>query len=68
MKKLYFTKEKLINNINFTEDDYNKATESNGANASFAEFIEGVMDACRECDGTLADAIFQAEDAFEKIK
>lgn len=25
------------------------------------------MDACKECGGTLEDAIFQAEDAFEKI-
>lgn len=68
MKKLDFTSDQLIDSINFTEDDYNKAAVSSGANASFAEFIQGIVDACRECDGTLEDAVFQAEDAFEKIK
>ena len=68
MEKLNFTPEQLIGSINFTEDDYNKAAESSKANASFAEFIQGVMDACKECGGTLDNAIFQAEDAFEKIK
>lgn len=68
MKKLFFTKDELINNINFTEDDYKKAAESNGANASFAEFIESVMEATSEWDGSLAFATFLAEDAFDKIK
>lgn len=68
MKKLDFTSEQLIDSINFTEDDYNKEVEDGNANASFKEFIEGIMDACRECDGTLEDAVYQAEDAFEKIK
>ena len=67
MEKLNFTPEKLINNLTFTKSDYDKAAESSNANASFAEFIQGVMDACRECNGTLDDAVFQAEDAFEKL-
>lgn len=67
MKKLDFTKEQLIDSLTFDEDDYNKAVENGNANASFAEFIQGVMDACRECNGTLDDAVFQAEDAFEKL-
>lgn len=67
MKKLKFTPNQLIDSINFTEDDYNKAAESSNANASFEEFVRGVMDACEECNGTLEDAIFQAEDAFDKI-
>lgn len=68
MKKLYFTSKQLIEGINFTESEYNEAASKSGANASFDEFIEGIMDACEECNGSLEDAIFQAEDAFEKIK
>ena len=68
MKKLDFTADQLIDSLSFTESDYNKAAKSNGADASFPEFIKGVMDACRECNGTLEDAVFQAEDAFDKIK
>ena len=67
MKQLGFTSGQLIDSINFTEDDYNKEVENGNANASFKEFIKGIMDACGECGGTLEDAIFQAEDAFEKI-
>lgn len=67
MKKLGFTAEDIIEGINFNEDEYNEAAAKSGANATFAEFIQGVMDACEECDGSLEDAIFQAEDAFEKL-
>lgn len=68
MKKLDFTKEQLIDSLTFTEDDYNKANEGCDEYATFDEFIDGIIDACREWDGTLEDAVFQAEDAFEKIK
>ena len=67
MGKLKFTADQVVDGIDFTEADYNKAAESSNANASFEEFIRGVMDACEECNGTLEDAIFQAEDAFDKI-
>ena len=67
MEQLSFTPEQLIDNLTFSENDYNKARENNNANASFNEFIQGVMDACIECNGTLKDAVFQAEDAFEKL-
>lgn len=68
MEKLDFTSKQLIDSINFTEDEYNKSAEGSNANASFNEFIKSIMDACKECNGTLEDAVFIAEDAFEKIK
>ena len=68
MKKMDFTKEQLIDSLTFTEDKYNQAIKGCIEYATFDEFIDDIMDACREWDGTLEDAVFQAEDAFEKIK
>lgn len=68
MTKLDFTAKDIIESINFDENEYNEAASKSGANATFDEFIQGVIDACEECGGSLEDAIFQAEDAFEKLK
>ena len=67
MKDLTFTKDQLISSLSFDETDYNKATEGSSENATFDEFIDKIMDSCRECNGTLLDATFIADDAFEKL-
>ena len=67
MKNLAFTKDQLISSLSFDETDYNKATEGSSEYATFDEFIDKIMDSCRECNGTLLDAIFIADDAFEKL-
>ena len=66
MKNLTFTKDQLINSLSFDEADYNKASEGN-SDVTFDEFIENIMDSCRECNGTLLDAIFLADNAFESL-
>lgn len=67
MKDLTFTKDQLISSLSFDESDYNKAIEGSDENATFDEFIENIMDSCRECNGTLLDATFIADDSFESI-
>ena len=67
MKDLTFTKDQLINSLFFDETDYNKATEGSSEYATFDEFIDKIMDSCRECNGTLLDAIFLADNSFEGL-
>jgi hypothetical protein len=67
MKKLNFTKEQLIDSLTFTEDDYNKAIEGCNEYAIFDEFIQNIMDSCKECNGILGDAISIAENSFESL-
>lgn len=67
MKKLNFTCKELIDNLSFTEDDYKKAAYGCDNIATFAEFIQKIMDSCKECEGTLGDAIFIAENSFESL-
>ena len=67
MKNLTFTKNELIASLTFDETDYNKATEGSSEYATFDEFIDKIMDSCRECNGTLLDATFIADDSFESI-
>ena len=66
MKNLTFTKDQLINSLTFDEADYNKAAEGN-SDVTFDEFINNIMDSCKECNGTLLDAIFLADNAFESL-
>ena len=67
MKNLDFTKDQLINTLHFDESDYNKAIEGSDESATFDEFIQNIMDSCKECNGTLLDAIFLADNAFEGL-
>lgn len=67
MKNLAFTKDQLIASLSFDESDYNKAIEGSDDNATFDEFIQNIMDACKENNGILGDAIFLAIDAFEGL-
>ena len=67
MKKLGFTKNQLINSLSFTEDEYNKVVTDCDDYATFTEFIQKLMDSCKECEGTLQDAIFVADDSFESL-
>ena len=67
MKNLTFTKDQLISSLSFDENDYNNAIEGSSENATFDEFIQNIMDACKENNGILGDAIFIADDAFEKL-
>ena len=57
-------KEQLIDSIDFTESDYNEKD----ANATFDEFIEQVISDCRDNNGTIEDAVFEANDAFSQLK
>ena len=66
MKNLTFTKDQFINSLSFDEADYNKAAEGN-SDVTFDEFINNIMDSCKECNGTLLDAIFLADNAFESL-
>ena len=67
MKNLAFTKDQLINSLYFDESDYNKAIEGSDENATFDEFIQNIMNSCEECNGTLLDAIFLADNSFEGL-
>ncbi len=67
MKNLAFTKNELIASLTFDETDYNKAIEGSDENATFNEFIQNIMNSCEECNGTLLDAIFLADNAFESL-
>ncbi len=62
MKKLGFTFDDIVDGIDFTEDDYIKAAKKD--DATFKESIHNIMNICKECNGTLEDAIFIAEDAL----
>ena len=67
MKNLTFTKDQLISSLSFDEADYNKAIEGSDKYATFDEFIDNIMDSCKECNGTLLDAIFLADNSFEGL-
>ena len=60
-------KTQLIENIDFTREEYNEKTKGNDGFFSFDEFIENVVSIVEENNGTLQDAIFMAHDAFDKI-
>ena len=67
MKKLNFTAKQLKERLSFTRDDYKKAVPAGNGYANYDEFIQNVMNQCRENNGTLEDAIIIAEDAFNKL-
>ena len=66
MKNLTFTKDQFINSLSFDEADYNKAAEGN-SDVTFNEFIDNIMDSCKESNGAFLDAIFLADTAFESL-
>ena len=68
MKNLTFTKNQLISSLSFDKADYNKAIEGSDKYVTFDEFIDNIMDSCKECNGNLLDAIFLADNSFEGLK
>lgn len=60
-------KEELVNNIDFTQEEYEEIAQGEGI-SSFDKFIENVVSIVKEHNGTLEDAIFIANDAFSKFE
>jgi len=63
MKKI--TLNKLKNNLSFKREDYEKKRSEGIVN--FNDFLKKIIEITKENKGTLNDAIFIAEDAFEKL-
>lgn len=60
-------KTRLIESIDFTREEYNEKTKGDNGFFSFDEFIDNVLTIVKDLNGNLEDAIFIAEDAFDKI-
>ena len=60
-------KEQVINALDFTEKEYCKKAQGHNGYSSFDEFIKGILSSCEECNGSLEDAVFIANDAYEKL-
>ncbi len=56
----------LIENLDFTEEDYNEKTAGEDI-ASFNEFIDAVIAFVEQSGGTLEDAIILANDAYYQL-
>ena len=54
----------IIAAIDFTREDYEK---KEGDLVSFDQFIENIVQSCRENNGTIEDAVFIANDAYSKL-
>jgi hypothetical protein len=58
----------IENGISFTREQYEeKREESNKELVDFDDFIKNVAASCYENDGSTEDAIFIANDAFDKL-
>nr|WP_308570850.1 hypothetical protein [uncultured Prevotella sp.] len=57
-------RDELVNSIDFTEEDY----QQKDTNTSFDEFIDQVISDCRENNGAIEDAVFEANDAYSLLK
>ena len=56
--------ETLEDSLNFTRNDYNQLLNV----VTFDEFLQDIADSVKDNDGTIEDAIFIANDAFEKLQ
>ena len=59
-------KTELIENIGFTEEEYNARTLGEGV-ASFDEFINAIVAFVEESGGSLEDAVDMANDAYFQL-
>ncbi|WP_025068739.1 hypothetical protein [Bacteroides gallinarum] len=59
-------KTELIENLDFTEEDYNERMAGEDI-ASFNEFIDAVIAFVEQNGGTLEDAIIMANDAYYQL-
>ena len=59
-------KTELIENLDFTEKDYNEKTAGEDI-ASFNEFIDAIIAFVEQSGGTLEAAIIMADDAYYQL-
>lgn len=59
-------KTELIENLDFTEDDYNIKLAGEDM-ASFNEFIDAIIAFVEQSNGTLEDAIIMANNAYYQL-
>ena len=59
-------KTELIENLDFTEKDYNEKTAGEDID-SFNEFIDAIIAFVEQSGGTLEDAIIMADDAYYQL-
>lgn len=59
-------KTELIENLDFTEDDYNIKLAGEDI-ASFNEFIDAIIAFVEQSNGTLEDAIIMANNAYYQL-
>ena len=59
-------KTELIENLDFTEEDYNEKIAGEDV-ATFNEFIDAVISFVEQSGGTLEDAIVMANDTYYQL-
>lgn len=60
-------KDDIIAQIDFTEDEYNVKSRKGEGFATFDEFITSILNTMIEQKGTIADAVFVANDAYSLL-
>lgn len=60
-------KDDIIAQIDFTEDEYNVKSREGEGFATFDEFITSILNTMIEQKGSIADAVFVANDAYSLL-